>query len=181
MTKPLKFKEGITKLLQIESMENIGIVGIPSRSSSDYIDYLIKEFIDAAKIIIPNERIFKYVPPNNIGCSYRISLESFGKKFLGKEYEQPRIQSIPHITNSNLTYIIFDDVIEKGHTLSDAISVIEAQKVNPEKIWACFGTVLFESMKGGSLDEPYLDEARVFFDYLEEEKIKDKQEFARMF
>ena len=174
---PMLLSQGTAELLRVTTPEQIAIMGITSRSYPEYIDDVIEIFEKELKATIPTERRFSYTPPNNVGCDYRISIDSTSRMVFKYEDKEPRVESIPEITNPNLTYVIFDDIFEKGHTLNRTINRLVEKGVKEEGIW--FGVNLVIDLFGGD-NRPYLDKPHTFFDYIEDLERERKAEFRAM-
>jgi len=167
--RPMKSVEGLRKLLRVATPEQIAVVEITSRQRPDHSKYPLKIVQSELGIEIPQERRFQYTAPNDVGCASRMSWYFDNVRLLGEEYRESRVEQVPKITDPNLTYIVFDDVLELGHTLWHAVNRLGEQGVDEKRIWASIGAIICpKSTFWGS----FLDKPQVFFDYIENKRKK---------
>jgi len=174
-SKPWLLQEGVGELLKVVSLDRIAVVEITKRNGRhDSFIHSLKSFQASANLTIPKDKILQYTPPNNIGNKYRISLDTTSRYLSGQDQIEPRSESIPKINDSSLTYLIFDDIIETGETLSYAMGVLRTQEVNLDRIWACIRTL---NELRECIGLVYLDKAQNFLRYLEDSKQRRKDEW----
>jgi hypothetical protein len=176
---PMSLEEGAKELLK--HGRDIAVVGITSRDVLlDYADnFLCQLELHVGKI--PEGRVFKYTPPNNVGNTYRCSLDPMFSKTLSEKEKEIREERIPEIKDSSLNYLVCDDIFETGGTLCKAISSLEKQGVETGRIW--FAVQMIIPPHGQFIDSfktQYLDRPEVFFRYVEELEEERKEEFRRM-
>ncbi len=149
MTIPKSFREGIAELVRTttDAGNNIATVAIPKTTTeADIASKLLGDLISCGLKI---EREYRYIPPDNVGTT-------------AKYKHGHRQEQVPTIDNPGMTYLIIDDIIDKGGTLEIAITRLEEQGVSRDKIWFLSGCIWDKSRVNIG---PFLDRASVFLDY----------------
>lgn len=134
------FFDGMKEFRRLYSSRDIGLVVIPS-SKTGYHEDMISLISDYG-FKVPEEKIFRYVPPRSVGHN-----------------PIPREESIPEIADTSLTYLIMDDTFEDGNTLRAAVKRLAEQGIALDRIWFCVSMVMGSSSVG-----PYLDRACDFLE-----------------
>ena len=145
---PRLARDGAGDLLSHCSEEDISQVVIAAGKSYEKV----------LKTILSNkitpDRTYFYTPPGTVG-NKRI----------------PREEKIPQIKDPTKTYVIIDDLFERGGTLRCAVQALEEQGVKRENIWFFVMGVsdYTPPLPLTSEDHPfcYLDRAEVFLRYRE--------------
>ena len=123
------FETGLAELLKEAKLEDIAMIRMHSTANSLTICRLIT--LLSERVPVPQERIFNYIPA---------SLHFHRKELL------------PRIENSNLHYVVIDNIVYTGATLRSAVNALVRLSVRKDNIWY-FG--YFKS----SMDESILDKA----------------------
>jgi hypothetical protein len=178
--RPLSFREGIVRLLKTTPIEKIGLVGIPMSGIGNLgFKSFVRAFNKSVETEIPAERIWEYTPPRNVGNKYRVSQSSTSRYLTGQNVLEPRQEAIPSISDSELTIVIYDHIIEKGHTLYAAIQAIKKQGIPLDRIWAKTETIVLPCEFFNAEREGYLDQAEIFLRYVEENSLQGRLERAK--
>lgn len=163
---PRKSMEGAKDLASYRSAEGIAQVIIPDAN-------IYKKILNSLLAWeIPSERTFFYTPPGTVG----------NKRL-------PREEKIPKVIDPSLTYVVLDDMFERGGTLKSAVQRLEEQEV--KDIWffaACISEYIpTRDPKVDGYTSGFLDRAEVFLKYRQDvpsgrpEWANDPELAARLF
>jgi hypothetical protein len=114
------FKKGLFDLLKNCSPDDLAIFEIYSETSFGYSKRQY-QLLGNSGINIPEERKFLYTPPGNVS---RNELK-----------QRTRIEVIPYIDDTSLTFLIIDDCFSNGYTLSAAVKALKDKSIPISKLY----------------------------------------------